>query len=246
MLTARWRRPSLLPPVAANHMCRSIIPTCGRRQTRPALTSLPPPALLCSTLDHHSARHCRSPSSPFVAIQVAAKLCLNDLFNCRRPRARVTGQRHRAKPFSELPSSSRCTNVDHHAPLSLDAPPPWREPRGLAIPLQGPRRRRGPTIRPTTDISLPPKPHRHRPPCMMSPTLPTDKAWLPDLPKGSDNYRFGWIRDTPIRLQIQRNEPYNLSTTNPLVINLAVARLTSPRRLTLACESKNTSKCTEK
>jgi hypothetical protein len=73
-----------------------------------------------------------------------------------------------------------------------------------------------------------------------------DKTWIPDLPKGSDNYRFGWIRDTPIRLQIQRNEPCNLSTTNPLVINLAAARLTTPRRLTLACESKNTRKCTEK
>jgi hypothetical protein len=73
-----------------------------------------------------------------------------------------------------------------------------------------------------------------------------DKTWIPDLPKGSDNYRFGWIRDTPIRLQIQRNEPCNLSTTNPLVINLAAARLTSPRRLTLGCESKNTSKCTER
>jgi hypothetical protein len=73
-----------------------------------------------------------------------------------------------------------------------------------------------------------------------------DKTWIPDLPKGSDNYRFGWIRDTPIRLKIQRNEPCNLSTTNPLVISRAAARLTSPRRLTLACESKNTSKCTEK
>jgi hypothetical protein len=73
-----------------------------------------------------------------------------------------------------------------------------------------------------------------------------DKTWIPDLPKGSDNYQFGWIRDTPIRLQIQRNEPCNLSTMNPLVINLAVARLTSPRRLTLAYESKNTSKYTEK
>jgi hypothetical protein len=73
-----------------------------------------------------------------------------------------------------------------------------------------------------------------------------DKTWIPDLSKGSDNYRFGWIRDTPIRLQIQRNEPCNLSTTNPLVISRAIARLTSPRRLTLACESKNTSKCTEK
>jgi hypothetical protein len=73
-----------------------------------------------------------------------------------------------------------------------------------------------------------------------------DKIWIPDLPKGLDNYRFGWIRDTPIRLQIQRNEPSNLSTMNPLVINLAAARLTSPRRLTLACELKNTSKCTEK
>jgi hypothetical protein len=78
------------------------------------------------------------------------------------------------------------------------------------------------------------------------PPLDSDKAWIPDLPKGSDNYRFRWIRDTPIRLQIQRNEPCNLSTTNPLVINLAAARLTSSRRLTLACESKNTSKCTEK
>jgi hypothetical protein len=73
-----------------------------------------------------------------------------------------------------------------------------------------------------------------------------DKTWLSDLPKGSNNYRFGWIRDTPIRLQIQRNEPCNLSTTNPLVISRAATRLTSPRRLTLACESKNTSKCTEK
>jgi hypothetical protein len=73
-----------------------------------------------------------------------------------------------------------------------------------------------------------------------------DKTWIPDLPKGSDNYRFGWIRDTPVRLQIQRYEPCNLSTTNPLVINLAAAQLTSLRRLTLACESKNTSKCTEK
>jgi hypothetical protein len=46
-----------------------------------------------------------------------------------------------------------------------------------------------------------------------------DMTWFPDLPKGSDNYRFGWIRDTPIRLQIQRIEPCNLSTTNPLVIS---------------------------
>jgi hypothetical protein len=74
----------------------------------------------------------------------------------------------------------------------------------------------------------------------------TDKTCIPDLPKGTDNYRFGWIRDTLIRLQIQRNEPCNLSTMNPLVINLAAARLTSPRKLTLAYESKNTSKCTEK
>jgi hypothetical protein len=50
-----------------------------------------------------------------------------------------------------------------------------------------------------------------------------DKTWIPDLPKGSDNYQFGWIRDTPIRLQIQRNEPCNLSTMNPLVIHLAAA-----------------------
>jgi hypothetical protein len=63
-----------------------------------------------------------------------------------------------------------------------------------------------------------------------------DKSWIPNLPKGSDNYQFGQIRDTPIRLQIQRNDPRNLSTTNPRVINQAAARLTSPRRLTLACE----------
>jgi hypothetical protein len=79
-----------------------------------------------------------------------------------------------------------------------------------------------------------------------SSSRPRDKTWIPDLPKGSDNYRFGWIRDTPIQLQIQRNEPCNLSTVNPRVTNLVAAQLTSPRRLTLACESKNTSKCTEK
>jgi hypothetical protein len=67
---------------------------------------------------------------------------------------------------------------------------------------------------------------------------PCDKSWIPDLLKGSDNYRFGRIRDTPIRLQIQRNDPRNLSTANPLVINEAAARLTSPRRLTLACKIK--------
>jgi hypothetical protein len=64
----------------------------------------------------------------------------------------------------------------------------------------------------------------------------SDKSWMPDLPKGSDNYRFGQIRDTAIRLQIQRNDPRNLSLANPLVINQAAARLTSPRRLTLAYE----------
>jgi hypothetical protein len=64
--------------------------------------------------------------------------------------------------------------------------------------------------------------------------MSSDKSWIPDLPKGLDNYRFGWIRDTPIWLQIQRNDPRNLSTVNPLVINQAAARLTSPRRLTLA------------
>jgi hypothetical protein len=35
---------------------------------------------------------------------------------------------------------------------------------------------------------------------------------------------------------MQRNDPRNLSTPNPLVINQAAARLTSPRRLTLANE----------
>jgi hypothetical protein len=38
-----------------------------------------------------------------------------------------------------------------------------------------------------------------------------DKTWIPDLPKGSDNYRFGWIRDTPIRLQIQEMNPATLA-----------------------------------
>jgi hypothetical protein len=65
---------------------------------------------------------------------------------------------------------------------------------------------------------------------------PSDKFWIPDQPKSLDNYRFGCIRDTPIRLQIQINDPRNLSTTNPLVINQAAARLTSQRRLTLACK----------
>jgi hypothetical protein len=66
--------------------------------------------------------------------------------------------------------------------------------------------------------------------------LPHDKSWIPDLPKGSDNYWFGPIWDTPIRLQNHRNDPRNLSTANPLVINQAAARLTSPRRHALACE----------
>jgi hypothetical protein len=68
--------------------------------------------------------------------------------------------------------------------------------------------------------------------------LPHDTTWVPNLPKGLGNYRFGRIRDTPIRLQIQRNEPCNLSTMNPMFINQAAARLTLPRRLTLACEIK--------
>jgi hypothetical protein len=68
--------------------------------------------------------------------------------------------------------------------------------------------------------------------------ITNNNFWIPDLPKGSYNYRFGRIRDTPIRLQIQRNDPRNLSTANPLVINQAAARLTSPRRLTLAYKIK--------
>jgi hypothetical protein len=66
----------------------------------------------------------------------------------------------------------------------------------------------------------------------------SDTTWVPNLLKGLGNYRFGRIRDTPIRLHIQRNEPCNLSTTNPMVINQAAPRLTLPRRLTLACEIK--------
>lgn len=40
-----------------------------------------------------------------------------------------------------------------------------------------------------------------------------------DLPSCGDNYRFGWRTTIPIRLQIKRYKPYNLSTMTPLVIN---------------------------
>ena len=66
----------------------------------------------------------------------------------------------------------------------------------------------------------------------------------PDLPIGIDKQSI-WAesRHNSIRLLNEHaTEPRNRSTTSPLVINRAETRLTSPRWLIPACESKNTSK----
>jgi hypothetical protein len=68
------------------------------------------------------------------------------------------------------------------------------------------------------------------------------EARVPDLPKGFDMRRFGEVAtqiDPASEQHVQK--PRNRSTTSPHVIDRH-CRLTSPRRLILACESKNTSK----
>jgi hypothetical protein len=61
---------------------------------------------------------------------------------------------------------------------------------------------------------------------------------------------FRQVKDNSFRVDVTHRsgfrskdlEPCNLSTTIPLVINRVTIRLTSPRRLIPACETKNTSK----
>jgi len=66
--------------------------------------------------------------------------------------------------------------------------------------------------------------------------------WVPDLPSGGGKYRFGGDVTQTIRLPINtirtpQSQHHFSSGYQP-----CAARLTSPRRLILACESKNTSK----
>jgi hypothetical protein len=69
---------------------------------------------------------------------------------------------------------------------------------------------------------------------------------VPDLPKGSDIRRFGEVA-TPIDPASEQHVQ-NPAIAAPRLLRLStgVAWLTSPRRLILACESKNTSKNKEK
>ena len=65
---------------------------------------------------------------------------------------------------------------------------------------------------------------------------------MPDLPKGSDNSLFGGdLTHFDPASEQHDSKPHNRSTTSPLVIDRET-QSTSPRRLALACESKNTSK----
>jgi hypothetical protein len=68
------------------------------------------------------------------------------------------------------------------------------------------------------------------------------EARVPDLPKGSDIRRFGEVA-TQIDPASERHVQ-NPAITAPRLLRLStgVARPTSPRRLIIACESKNTSK----
>ena len=65
---------------------------------------------------------------------------------------------------------------------------------------------------------------------------------VPDLPKGSDNSRFGGIA-TQIDPASEQHDP-NPAIAAPRLLRLSTgdAQSTSPRRLILAYESKNTSK----
>jgi hypothetical protein len=69
---------------------------------------------------------------------------------------------------------------------------------------------------------------------------------VPDLPKGSDIRRFGEVA-TPIDPASEQHVQ-NPAIAAPRLLRLStgIARPTSPRRLILACESKNTSKNKEK
>jgi hypothetical protein len=68
------------------------------------------------------------------------------------------------------------------------------------------------------------------------------EARVPDLPKGSDIRRFGEVA-TQINLASEQHVQ-NPAIAAPRLLKLStdVARPTSPRRLILTCESKNTSK----
>jgi hypothetical protein len=57
-----------------------------------------------------------------------------------------------------------------------------------------------------------------------------------------DNYQFVDSTTQPIRLSINKNRAHNRSNMSSLGYQLCDAQLTSPRRLTLSYESKNTSK----
>ena len=67
-------------------------------------------------------------------------------------------------------------------------------------------------------------------------------TWVPNLLSDSGLLSLCSESDTPIRLQINKIRPCNLSTTTPLVINRVTIRLTLPRRLIPASATKNTSK----
>jgi hypothetical protein len=76
--------------------------------------------------------------------------------------------------------------------------------------------------------------------------LPHDKSWIPDLPKGSGNYRFGRIWDTWSGFKSKEMTPATLA---PRILWLSTKlQLDWPRQegLLLTAKSKNTSKCTEK
>ena len=64
----------------------------------------------------------------------------------------------------------------------------------------------------------------------------------PDLPSDGGNYRFGGDVTQTIRLPINKVRTPQSQHHFSSGYQLCVARLTSPRRLILACESKNTTK----
>jgi hypothetical protein len=72
------------------------------------------------------------------------------------------------------------------------------------------------------------------------------EAMVPDLPKGSDIRRFGEVATQIDPASEQRVQNPAIAAPRLLRLSTGVARPTSPRRLTLACESKNTSKDKEK
>jgi hypothetical protein len=85
-----------------------------------------------------------------------------------------------------------------------------------------------------------PEPTRVRTiPCtLLLPTQAVIGRGVPDLPSGEDNYRFGGDVTQTIRLPINTTRTPQSQHHFSSGYQPCAARLTSPRRLILACESK--------